>query len=307
MDFGGFRWTNTYPRSYVRPEMRAEADGITSGDVRSYYDENTRLMLRLGEGTEGTIHRAIWGPGVGTVEEAVRYVEKLIGDRLEALSRDSSTPLRQIVDLGCGVCGSLCRISHRAGCPGLGITISDAQVAVARRLIERLGLSDTVRCIKGDFCSLPPDLAMSDMAYAIESFVHAPSASAFFSESAKLLRKGGLLAVCDDFATSESEQGAAGRWKGRFRRGWVLGSLITRSRADSLAHAAGFELAENVDLTPYLRVGRPRDVAISLLMRGFGWLPVRSRYWSMLYGGNALQVCRKRGWVKYYLAVWRKK
>ena len=34
--------------------------------AQRYYDDNTGLLLKLGQGREGTIHRAVWGPGVDT-------------------------------------------------------------------------------------------------------------------------------------------------------------------------------------------------------------------------------------------------
>lgn len=60
------------------------------------------------------------------------------------------------------------------------------------------------------------------------------------------------------------------------------------------------------DLTPFLELGRPRDWAIALLMRLGGWLPIRGSYWSMLYGGHALQVALKRGYLRYLFTVWRR-
>ena len=39
--------------------------------VRRYYDDHTRQFLALGQGTDGTIRRAVWGPGVASRAEAM--------------------------------------------------------------------------------------------------------------------------------------------------------------------------------------------------------------------------------------------
>lgn len=276
--------------------------------VRRFYDENTRLFLSLGQGTEGTIHRAVWGPGVGDRTQAMAYVDGLVLERLERLGTSPEDGPLRVADLGCGVGASLCRIAKRRPIAGLGITISDAQVSLATRRIESEGLATSIRCLKGDFCELPPELPQVDLAFSIEAFVHASSGAAFFRECARLVRPGGYLIVCDDFVAAPHlrEQPSARRWIDRFGKGWVAGNLETEDEARGLARAAGFSHVETLDLSPYLEIRRPRDYLVGALMRCVGWLPVKDSYWSMLYGGHAAQVCLKRGWIKHLFAVWQR-
>src|SRR6187455_2345438 len=77
--------------------------------VSRFYDDNTQLFLALGQGTEGTIHRAVWGPGVGTRVQAMAYVDSLILERVRELGIAGGTA--RLADLGCGVCSSLCRMA----------------------------------------------------------------------------------------------------------------------------------------------------------------------------------------------------
>lgn len=273
-------------------------------EVETFYDENTSLFLSLGQGSDGTIHRAVWGPGVTRREHAMAYVDGLVLQRLEQLKAERP----RVADLGCGVCASLCRMARHRPIQGLGITISDAQVELAQRRIAAQGLTGSVDCRKADFCALPPELPAVDLAFSIEAFVHAPSGADYFREAARLVRPGGYLIVCDDFVT-ESElrpDPRAGRWIERFSRGWVAGNLETEREARELAATAGFTHAETIDLTPYLEIRRPRDYAAGALMRCLGWLPIQNSYWLMLYGGHAAQVCLKRGWVKHLFVVWRR-
>lgn len=279
-----------------------------SEQVRRFYDDNTRLFLSLGQGTEGTIHRAIWGPGVSNRLQAMAYVDRLVLERVGRLEPAASDKPLHLVDLGSGVCASLCRMAKASPITGTGVTISPTQVTLAERRIEAQGLAGRVRCVHGDFCALPPELPVADLAFGIESFVHAPDGSAFFSECAKLVRPGGYLIVCDDFLSAPGvrEHRRARRWLQRFSRGWRASNLQAEVEANQRAEAVGFAHVETLDLSPYLEIRRPRDHAIAVLMRSFGWLPINASYWSMLYGGHAVQVCIERGWIKHLFVVWQR-
>jgi SAM-dependent methyltransferase len=276
--------------------------------VKRFYDDNTRLFLSLGQGTEGTIHRAVWGPGVRRRVEAMAYVDGLVFQRVKRLELTDAAQALHVVDLGSGVCASLCRMAKQSAITGTGITISETQVALAKARIEGEGLAARVRCVEGDFCDLPTGLPPADLAFAMESFVHAADATRFFSECAKLVRPGGYLVICDDFVASPELRAnqRVNRWLQRFRQGWRASNLQAEVEARNLAQTAGFVHEETRDLTPYLEIRRPRDWLMAGLMRCFGWLPIRASYWSMLYGGHALQVCLQRGWIKHLFVVWRR-
>jgi len=158
--------------------------------VSEFYDDNTGLFLSLGQGTEGTIHRAVWGPGVENRAAAMAYVDGLILRRLERLAASVAERAPRVADLGCGVGASLCRIAKQRSIEGVGVTISAAQAKLARRRIEDAGLAASVQCVEADFCALPAGLASVELAFSIEAFVHAPSAADYFSECARLVAPG---------------------------------------------------------------------------------------------------------------------
>ena len=285
-------------------------NAVTAGaeQVRRYYDDNTRLFLSLGQGSEGTIRRAVWGPGVQDRRQAMRYVDSLLLKRLQGIDDVAPDQRLRVADLGCGVGSSLCFIAEHLPIAGTGITISPAQAELGMKRIAAQGLSDRVRCIQGNFGDLPAGLEPTDLAFGIESFIHAPDAQAFFAQAARLVRRGGYLMVCDDLlAEGAREIPRARTLAQRVRDGWKGLNLLTESEAHGLARQVGFEPVETVDLTPFLEIQRPRDYAIGALMRCFGWLPVSGSYWSMLYGGHALQLSLKRGWMKYLLLTWRRR
>jgi cyclopropane fatty-acyl-phospholipid synthase-like methyltransferase len=212
------------------------------------------------------------------------------------------------LDLGAGVCASLCHLARRHTIEGVGITLSPVQVKAATERILREGLSAHLRCVEADFTRLPVSSASVDAAFAIESFVHGPSHEQFFAECGRVVKPGGLLLVCDDFLAESRlrEDPRASPVLERFRQGWHVSTLLTESEADASATRAGFSRRETADLSPYLELERPRDLLIGALMKAAGWLPLRAPYWRMLSGGHALQLCLKRGFLRYLLMVWER-
>lgn len=286
------------------PPTRNDRPGFDAAAIRRYYDRNTRAFLRYGHGGgEGAIHRAVWGPGVGDRQQALHYVEDRIAGVIRGRAGESGSV--HVVDLGCGVGASLCYLAERMPMRGTGITLSPEQAAIGRARIASLGLADRVACRVGDFSDLPSDLEPADVAFAIESFVHVPDPERFFAECARLVRPGGVLAICDDMRGSGDAR-AAGRTLRRFARGWHANTLLTPGELRSMAERAGFVLESTERLSAYLELRRPRDVAIAVLIAPLGVLPRRSTRLDPLIGGTALQTGLAKGWIDYDLTVFRR-
>jgi tocopherol O-methyltransferase len=287
--------------------------------VRRYYDRQTAGFIALGQGGgEGAIHRAVWGPGVTSRAQAFHFVEDQIAQRLARglarAERDASAARRDVgpgvpplhvVDLGCGVGGSLAYLASRLPIRGTGVTLSPVQARLAVERVEAVGLADRVRCVEGDFTHLPASVAPADVAFAIESFVHAASPAAFFAQCARLVKPGGTLIICDDVRRPTTDPQAA-RAIERFQRGWHVNTLITRAELVAGAQAAGFLHEHSTDLTPWLEIRRPRDRAIAVFVALCGWLPLDRTPVAHVAGGSALQKCLARGWVAYELAWFRR-
>ena len=262
---------------------------FNTAQVRRYYDRHTSEFVSLGQGGHlGAIHRAVWGPGTRSREDAFRYVEYQIAEHLHRVADGDESAGPHVIDLGCGIGSSLCVLAERLDIRGTGVTLSPVQARLAERRIAEAGLSDRVRCIEADYCDLPNDCETADLAYAIESFVNGPDPERFFAQCARIIRPDGLLIVCDDFRRRVTDSTAA-RSVERFCRGWHINSLIEPSEFRKLANAAGFDHHSTVDLTEYLELGRPRDRAIALLVGLVGWIPAIANRFDHLLGGSALQ------------------
>jgi len=230
-------------------------------------------------------------------------VNTLIGDVIA----ETVTEVPTVLDLGCGVGGTLLELAQRFPRADLhGVTLSPRQVEIATSLIRRRVLEERCHVHLGDF----QDLRLSeehadlraDVVFAVESFAHASDGPAFFRTAAEHLRPGGVLLLVDDFLVRAPEEMDAGEWRlaRDFRKGWRLGSLRTPAEVEQIASAAGFTLTHDRDLTPYVRLGRPRDHLIRLFAPLFARAGlVGVPFFGNMIGGNALQEGTRRGAFSY--------
>jgi len=261
-----------------------------SADVARYYDQNTASFLAHGQGgAQGIIHRAVWGEGVGSREDAFHFVHDLLRARI------AESGARRILDLGCGVGASLEHVLRGTEVTGFGVTNSGVHAELARK---RLGGRATI--FELDFCSDPLP-APVDLAFGIESFIQAADAEAFVANIAKAVTANGYLVLCDDFLAGGGED----RWVREFRRGWRASSLLRPQDVDALAVEHGLKLVEDRDLTPWLELDRPRDRALGLLVALTQPLASMSARLESHLGGNALRQCLKRGLVAYRYRVFK--
>jgi SAM-dependent methyltransferase len=273
--------------------------------VADYYDRHTRAFAAWGQGGGvGAIHRAVWGPDVRDALGAFHYVEDRIAELVHSLPPSASR--HHIVDLGCGVGASVCYLARLLPVLATGITLSTRQAKLAGRRIAEAGLTTRVRCIRADYMDLPLDVPRADLAFAIESFVHAPDPTRFFEQCARLVRPGGVLVICDDFRrtlrTSASE-----RVIGEFREGWHVNTLISADELRGFALEAGFAHERTTDLSSYLEIHRTRDRLVAGLLWPLRAIPAARRWCDYLFGGHALQLCLARGWIGYDLVVFRRR
>jgi SAM-dependent methyltransferase len=261
--------------------------------VRRYYDANSWKFLVTG--SQRALHRELWGPGVTNRRQAVHHAHALVLAELGAGDRT-------VLDLGCGVGAAASYLADRLPVEVVGVSISPAQIRLAERHAERHAARGaprpgSVRFVESDFTELPKDLVDVDLAFAIESFVHADPAAAFFREAARVLRPGGALVVLDDVRTGDP----ADPRLADFRAGWHAPSVLSVEEAAHLAADAGLVLVGSRDLSPLQRLRRPRDrvlrAAQPLLRLGRG----RSMWADAMVGGDALQRCHLAGVLEYRL------
>jgi len=259
----------------------------TAVSVSDYYDANTWKFLLAGR--QRSIHRELWAPGVTSRAEAVHHVHALVLGHLRSGDR-------RVLDLGCGVGTAGVYIARRRPVEVVGVSISAAQIRFAAKFAARSGrMQGRVWFQLADFTELPEDLAGFDLAFAIESFVHADPPSAFFHHAARALRPGGTLVVVDDVRTGDRDDPAIDD----VMAGWHATSLLPLETVEALAADAGLTLVASQDLSDLQRLGRPRDRLIHRAQPVLRRLRHRSKWAQSLVGGDALQHCLRTGLLEY--------
>lgn len=275
--------------------------------VAHYYDRNTRRFLLMGRRGVHSIHRELWGPGVGSARAAADYINRIVADEIAG---QELRPNPVILDFGCGVGGTLFHLAMRM--PGAqlhGLTVSARQVEIADRLAANAGLADRCSFTLGDFHTTELHLS-ADAIIAVESFVHSADAPAFLENAARHLLPGGRLIVVDDFLASERESMDARQRRRveQFQAGWRVPAVCMAERLVSAAAERGLDVEKSVDLTSLTRPGsRLRDrltAALSPLLVGLGLSG--NPFCGNLIGGHALQVGLREGFLRYRLLVFRK-
>jgi cyclopropane fatty-acyl-phospholipid synthase-like methyltransferase len=287
------------------PAGSAEAEHTSR--VADYYDANTRRFLRFGENpSSGAIHRCLWMPDAASTAEAADMVNRLVLDRLQ---RHVPAGEGRVLDLGCGVGATMVRLARALDVYVTGVTISRVQAEIGAKRFAAADLTERCTLICGDFAQLPA-APRYDAMVGIESVVHSPSLAELIPSLAMRLHPGGRMVLCDDWMTGR-DRGFRAREHclEQFRAGWRIGSLHTVAEFAAMSERAGLRLLEDLDLTPYLRLGRPRDRVIDLVLGAAGVLPwVRDRmverpFWANMIGGSALQVGLSQRWLEYRLLV----
>jgi SAM-dependent methyltransferase len=283
---------------------------MSNEEIARYYDRNTPRFLTFGRGGRSyAIHRELWGPGVTNPAQAASHVNDRVADRLSELGM---APGSTILDLGCGVGGTLFHLADRFPATSLvGVTISPKQAEIGNRLVSARGLGERCRIVLGDFQSGVLGDRPADVAVAIESFTHSETPERFAAAARAHVEPGGVLIVVDDFV-DEGGVARLGEYAGRrldeVRRGWRLSSLCAAPTLVRAASGQGFDLVHDEDLTALVRLWRPRDRLIALVSPLFERLGLaRVPFFGNMIGGNALQIGLSDGFLRYRMLVFRKR
>ncbi len=278
---------------------------ISTRTIREYYERNTALFLRATP--TATIHRAVWAEGVNTLDRALNYTNAQVTRIVAQHARAHPRTHARILDLGCGVGGTLFYVLTHLPIPahGIGVTLSQVQAQIARAHALELNLAHICDFIQADF-QFVPVTSQFDVIVSVEAFAHATAPERYFDQITRLLKPGGQWIVCDDFLAARALTGLNAidqAWLAAYQRGWQVPNVRAITWVESIAAEHGLRLADQCDLTPHLRLrALPNPVARALQQIGERLPKVHPIVPSML-GSLALQNCLKRGLVTYRFLV----
>lgn len=169
---------------------------LTARDISGHYDDFA-WAYRLYWGDH--IHHGLFTSGDETPEQAQ---EKML--RHCALQAGVSSGM-SVADVGCGHGGTSRFLATEYSCAVVGLTISEEQLKIARRLSRSLNGSGSARFELGnaETFAFPP--AKFDLVWNMESSEHFFDKAAYFQRAAKALKPGGTLMVAAWTGSMEDE------------------------------------------------------------------------------------------------------
>lgn len=166
-------------------ELKAE-DHFDAEAVREHYD---RLSV---------FYRALWGEhlhhGYWENTETPSSAQVKLVERLASLA--GIQPGARVLDVGCGLGGSALWLARNLGCSVLGLNISPVQVAMAAEKARAEGLDGRVEFKVSDANHLELPGESFDAVWVIECSEHLADKARFISNCARVLKRGGALALC---------------------------------------------------------------------------------------------------------------
>ncbi len=118
----------------------------------------------------------------------------------ELTERAGITGGMEVLDAGCGIGGTSRRIAYRTGAEVNGLDLTPRAVETGNRLSEHLGIADQVKAVHGSVTDMPFDDGRFDVVIVQHCAMQVEEKDRLFSECARVLKPGGLLAMHDWFA-----------------------------------------------------------------------------------------------------------
>ncbi|MDA4845554.1 class I SAM-dependent methyltransferase [Hoeflea poritis] len=160
-----------------------------------------------------------------------------------------------VLDAGSGIGGTARVLAAECECRVTGLDLTPDYVETARRLTERMGLSDRCRFETGSVVDMPFGDAEFDAALTFHVAMNIADRSAFYGELARTMRPGAPLCIFDVM----DGPGAGMRYPVPWAETHETSFLKSRDETVSLLEAAGFTLVEEENLREFA-IGFFQDV-----------------------------------------------
>lgn len=106
----------------------------------------------------------------------------------------------RVLDVGCGIGGSVRFLGHEFGCRVIGIDLTAEYIKVAEKLTELVGMGQHCTYVLGSATDLPFDDESFDLVWTEHAQMNIQDKASMYREIARVLKPQGCLAFHDIFA-----------------------------------------------------------------------------------------------------------
>jgi tocopherol O-methyltransferase len=208
-------------------------------EIRKHYDRLS-IFYRLLWGEH--IHHGYWENGESIGRAQIRLMEKLA-------EKARIPPGATVLDIGCGLGGSVFWLAEEYDCRVTGLTISPVQAQMASRRARTKGLNDRVRFLVEDANAWSPQSETVDAIWIMESSEHFHDKPNFFERCTTALKPGGVLAICAWLRGKPSADAKEAKLVETIGRAMLSASLDTLEQYVDWMRQAGLIVATAEDIT----------------------------------------------------------
>lgn len=217
--------------------------GTDSSQVAAYYDYTLPFYEHFWHGDTDALHYGFADATTRTFRDELLNTNRFLADAAAITDAD------RVLDAGCGIGGSATWLATHRRASVLGITLSDRQLARARRSAASRRLEGRVRFELRNVLDTGFDDESFDVVWALESACYLGHSLAFAREAHRLLRPGGRVVVGDGFLRREPVTADERRWYREFNEGLVLPGLTRFDEFPRTLSEAGFSGIRTYDTT----------------------------------------------------------
>lgn len=208
---------------------------MSQSSISDYYDYTLPFYKFFWhKNNSNALHYGFWEKGTNNLQEALINTNRYLAKKAHITKDD------KVLDAGCGIGGSSIWLAQNIGCSVVGITISDKQVARAKKLARKHDVESKVQFFNKNFTRTKFHDESFDVVWAIESVCHATDKSDLLNEAYRILKKGGRLVLADGFLKRDPINEHERKINSDFCIGLQLPNMVKFSDFEKKLHASGF-------------------------------------------------------------------
>ena len=204
--------------------------------ISKFYDTGTKTYLRL---YGPHFHDGYYTSG----RESQRQAQEDLIIRLAGLA--GITRGTRVLDVGCGVGGSSIWLAKNREAVTTGITISQVQVNIAKRLAGKSGVSSEFHLM--DAMNIQLDKKF-DVIWIVDALVHLPDQHQFLQSSFDYLTPGGKLVIFDWMLKDDA---VSSNRVEQVIEDMLLSGLVSMAGYQRTLTSAGYHISHAEDVTSY--------------------------------------------------------